>query len=132
MKSLAVIGAPAGSGQSWIATALCAWLRGEGVRVAPFRPRSVSNSYWATLDGGEIARAQVVQAEACGLAPITAMNPLLLKPSGEAGAQILAQDEATSVVYGMPRVARELGAVEKILPVWALGPALVAACATPR
>ena len=70
-------------------TAFCAWLRREGVRVAPFKAQNMSNNAWVTLEGGEMARAQAVQAEACGLRPIAEMNPVLLKPSGSLGSQVV-------------------------------------------
>ena len=67
MKALCILGTASGAGKSWMATAFCAWLRREGVRVAPFKAQNMSNNAWATLEGGEMARAQAVQAEACGL-----------------------------------------------------------------
>ncbi len=94
MKALAVLGTSSGAGKSWIATALCAWLRGQGVRVAPFKAQNLSNNAWATLEGGEMARAQAVQAEACGLRAVAEMNPILLKPGGAAGAQLVLRGEA--------------------------------------
>jgi adenosylcobyric acid synthase len=89
MKALAVLGTSSNSGKSWLATALCAWLRRRGVRVAPFKAQNMSNNSFATLDGGEIGRAQAVQAEACGLTPVVQMNPILLKPSGGQGSQLI-------------------------------------------
>jgi adenosylcobyric acid synthase len=89
MKALGILGTSSGAGKSWIATAVCAWLRQEGVRVAPFKAQNMSNNSWATFDGGEIARAQAVQAEACGLQPSVEMNPILLKPSGGKGSQLI-------------------------------------------
>ncbi|MDR1010318.1 MAG: cobyric acid synthase, partial [Opitutaceae bacterium] len=89
MKSLSVLGTSSNAGKTWIATALCAWLRGQGVRVAPFKAQNMSNNAWATPDGGEMARAQAVQAEACGLPPSPDMNPILLKPSGAQGSQLV-------------------------------------------
>lgn len=91
MKALGILGTSSGAGKSWIATAFCAWLKSQGVRVAPFKAQNMSNNAWATLDGGEIARAQAVQAEACGLLPTSDMNPILLKPSGTQGAQLILQ-----------------------------------------
>ena len=82
MKALSVLGSGSGAGKSWITTALGAWLHAQGVRVAPFKAQNMSNNAWVTLDGGEIGRAQAVQAEACGLTPTIEMNPILLKPSG--------------------------------------------------
>lgn len=89
MKTISVLGTSSSVGKSWVATALCAWLRREGVRVAPCKTQNMSNNAWATLDGGEIARSQAVQAEACGLRPEAAMNPILLKPTSSSGAQLV-------------------------------------------
>jgi adenosylcobyric acid synthase len=94
MKALGILGTSSGAGKSWIATAVCAWLRKEGVRVAPFKAQNMSNNAWATLDGGEIARAQAVQAEACGLLPTVDMNPILLKPGGAKGSQLVLMGKA--------------------------------------
>ncbi len=71
-----------------MATAICAWLRRRGVAVAPFKAQNMSNHSYPCRDGGEIGRAQVAQAEACGLEPEPAMNPILLKPSG-GGSQVI-------------------------------------------
>jgi adenosylcobyric acid synthase len=89
MKALGVLGTSSNAGKTWMTTALCAWLRREGVRVAPFKAQNMSNNAWALPDGGEIARAQAVQAEACGLEPRVEMNPILLKPSGPSGSQVV-------------------------------------------
>ncbi|MBI5383016.1 MAG: cobyric acid synthase [Opitutae bacterium] len=94
MKTLAILGTSSSAGKSWVATALCAWLRGQGVRVAPCKPQNMSNNACATFDGGEMARSQAVQAEACGLLPTAEMNPILLKPSGGVGAQLVLRGRA--------------------------------------
>lgn len=94
MKAIAVLGTSSGAGKSWITTALCAWLRRRGVCVAPFKAQNMSNNAWATLEGGEMARAQAVQAEACGLRPVAEMNPILLKPTGAKGSQLIVRGEA--------------------------------------
>ncbi len=94
MKALSVLGTSSNTGKSWMTVALCAWLRSQGVRVAPFKAQNMSNNAWATLEGGEMARAQAVQAEACGLRPIWEMNPILLKPTGTTQAQLILQGEA--------------------------------------
>ncbi|MGH9257417.1 MAG: cobyric acid synthase, partial [Vicinamibacterales bacterium] len=77
------------AGKSWMATAICAWLRKQGVRVAPFKAQNMSNHSYPCRDGGEIGRAQVAQAEACGLDPEPAMNPILLKPNGNGTSQVI-------------------------------------------
>jgi adenosylcobyric acid synthase len=89
MKALSILGSGSGAGKSWVTTALGAWLHGQGIRVAPFKSQNMSNNAWVTLDGGEIGRAQAVQAEACGLTPTVEMNPILLKPSGAQGSQVI-------------------------------------------
>jgi adenosylcobyric acid synthase len=82
-------GTSSNAGKSWMATAICAWLRGRGVAVAPFKAQNMSNHSYPCRDGGEIGRAQVAQAEACGLEPETAMNPILLKPNGAGSSQVI-------------------------------------------
>lgn len=72
-----------------LVTALCRWLFRQGVRVAPFKPQNMALNSVVTEDGGEIGRAQAVQARACGLAPHTDMNPVLLKPNTDVGAQVI-------------------------------------------
>lgn len=90
-KRLMVGGTASHVGKSWMATALCAWLRRRGVRVAPFKAQNMSNNSYPCPQGGEIGRAQVAQARACGLEPSPDMNPILLKPSAEMGSQIVIQ-----------------------------------------
>src|SRR5688500_9574104 len=81
-QPLFIGGTSSNAGKSWMATAICAWLRRHGVSVAPFKAQNMSNHSFPCRGGGEIGRAQVAQAEACGLEPAPAMNPILLKPSG--------------------------------------------------
>jgi adenosylcobyric acid synthase len=82
-------GTSSNAGKSWMATALCAWLRQRGVRVAPFKAQNMSNNSYPCASGGEIGRAQAAQAAACGLDPEPAMNPILLKPNGCGGSQVV-------------------------------------------
>ena len=63
----------------------------RGMRVRPFKPQNMSNNAAVTADGGEIGRAQALQARACGIEPVTDMNPVLLKPQSETGAQVVVQ-----------------------------------------
>src|SRR3954463_770263 len=88
-KALMVGGTASHVGKSWMATAICAWLRRKGVAVAPFKAQNMSNNSYPCAGGGEIGRAQVAQAEACGLAPEPAMNPILLKPNGDGTSQVI-------------------------------------------
>jgi adenosylcobyric acid synthase len=88
-RPLFVGGTSSNAGKSWMTTAICAWLRARGVRVAPFKAQTMSNHSYPCRGGGEIGRAQVVQAEACGLEPEPAMNPILLKPNGNGTSQVV-------------------------------------------
>jgi adenosylcobyric acid synthase len=117
MKSVMVGGTSSNAGKSWMATAICAWLRERGVSVAPFKAQNMSNHSYPCRDGGEIGRAQVAQAEACGLEPERAMNPILLKPNGNGTSQV--------VVNG--RVWRTLSARQYYEQVPALWPHVLAA-----
>jgi adenosylcobyric acid synthase len=94
MKSISVLGTSSNAGKSWLVTALGAWLRRQGVNVAPFKAQNMSNNSYVTLEGGEIGRAQAVQAIACGIRPIAEMNPILLKPSGSGTSQLVILGEA--------------------------------------
>ena len=84
-----IVGTASHVGKSWMATALCRHLRRRGFRVAPFKAQNMSLNSYACRDGGEIGRAQVAQAEACGLEPTTDMNPILLKPTSPTGSQVI-------------------------------------------
>jgi adenosylcobyric acid synthase len=88
-KPIFVGGTTSHAGKSWMSTAICAWLRRQGFRVAPFKAQNMSNNSYPCPGGGEIGRAQVAQAEACGLAPEPDMNPILLKPNSHTGSQIV-------------------------------------------
>lgn len=88
-RPLFIGGTSSNSGKSWMTTAICAWLRTRGVRVAPFKAQNMSNHSYPCVGGGEIGRSQVAQAEACGLEPEAAMNPILLKPHGNGTSQVI-------------------------------------------
>ena len=94
MKAISVLGTSSNAGKSWMVTALGAWLKRNGVKVAPFKAQNMSNNSYVTLEGGEIGRAQAVQAIACGIRPIVEMNPILLKPSGNGTSQLVLLGEA--------------------------------------
>lgn len=90
-KALMVGGTASHVGKSWMATAICRWLFRSGIRVAPFKAQNMSNNSYPCVGGGEIGRAQVAQAYACGLDPSPDMNPVLLKPTSNAGSQVVVQ-----------------------------------------
>lgn len=93
-RALMVGGTASHVGKSWVSTAICRLLFRRGVRVAPFKAQNMSNNSYPCPEGGEIGRAQVAQAEACGLNPHPDMNPILLKPTSERGSQVVVQGRA--------------------------------------
>lgn len=88
-STLMVQGTTSDAGKSTVVAALCRLLKRQGVRVVPFKPQNMALNSAVTADGGEIGRAQALQAIAAGLAPHTDMNPVLLKPSSDIGAQVV-------------------------------------------
>jgi len=94
MSALAFLGTGSDVGKSIVVTACCRIFKNRGVSVAPFKAQNMSNNSYVTLEGGEMGRAQVVQAEACQLEPHTDMNPVLLKPSTDIGSQIVLHRKA--------------------------------------
>ncbi|WP_293779145.1 cobyric acid synthase [uncultured Oxalicibacterium sp.] len=95
-STLMVQGTTSDAGKSTVVAALCRLLVREGVRVAPFKPQNMALNSAVTSDGGEIGRAQALQAIAARIAPHTDMNPVLLKPSSDTGAQVIIHGEVRS------------------------------------
>jgi adenosylcobyric acid synthase len=93
-RTLMVQGTTSDAGKSMLVTALCRALKRRGLQPAPFKPQNMALNSAVTSDGGEIGRAQAVQARACGLAPHTDMNPVLLKPNTDLGAQVIVHGKA--------------------------------------
>lgn len=78
-------------GKSWFTAAFCRLLLRRGERVAPFKAQNMSNNSYPCIEGGEIGRAQAMQAEACRLPAMVDMNPVLLKPNSATGSQVVVQ-----------------------------------------
>ena len=93
-RGLMIQGTTSDAGKSTLVAGLCRLLKRRGIRVAPFKPQNMALNSAVTADGGEIGRAQAVQAQACGIAPHTDMNPVLLKPNSDSGSQIIIHGHA--------------------------------------
>ena len=110
-RTLMIQGTTSDAGKSLLVTALCRWLVRQGVHVAPFKPQNMALNSAVTTDGGEIGRAQAVQGLACRLEPHTDMNPVLLKPNSDIGAQVIIHGRAVGTMnacdyHDYKRIAR--------------------------
>lgn len=92
--TLMIQGTTSDAGKSTVVAGLCRVLKRRGMRVVPFKPQNMALNSAVTADGGEIGRAQAVQAQAAGLAPHSDMNPVLLKPNSDTGAQVIIHGRA--------------------------------------
>src|SRR5437016_10520137 len=97
-------------GKSLIVAGLARAYAKRALRVRPFKPQNMSNNAAVTIEGGEIGRAQALQARAAGVPPSIHMNPILLKPQSEIGAQIVVQGK----VYASAKAAEYLGLKPKL------------------
>ena len=98
MTALMIQGCGSNVGKSMLVAGLCRAALRRGLTVAPFKPQNMSNNAAVTVDGGEIGRAQALQALACGLEPLTDMNPVLLKPETDVGSQVIVQGRRVATV----------------------------------
>ena len=115
MPALMIQGAGSNVGKSLLVAGLCRAARLRGMSVAPFKPQNMSNNAAVTVDGGEIGRAQALQALACGLEPHTDMNPVLLKPESETGSQVIVQGQRVATVKARDYAALKPGLMAPVL-----------------
>ncbi|WP_294230817.1 cobyric acid synthase, partial [uncultured Shimia sp.] len=97
-KALMIQGTGSNVGKSMLVAGLCRAAARRGLSVAPFKPQNMSNNAAVTSDGGEIGRAQALQALACGKALTVDMNPVLLKPETDVGSQVVVQGKRLTTV----------------------------------
>ena len=100
-------GTMSNAGKSLLAAALCRIFRQDGYHVAPFKSQNMALNSFITKGGGEMGRAQVVQAEACGLEPDVRMNPILLKPTTDVGSQVIVNGQVRGNMRAMEYYAKK-------------------------
>ena len=106
-KNIMIQGTMSNAGKSLLAAGLCRILKQDGYRVAPFKSQNMALNSFITRDGGEMGRAQVVQAEAAGIQPDTRMNPILLKPTTDMGSQVIVNGQAQGNMGAMEYYRRK-------------------------
>ncbi|HEX3650651.1 MAG TPA: cobyric acid synthase [Pseudonocardiaceae bacterium] len=115
MSGLLVAGTSSDAGKSVLVAGLCRWLARQGVRVAPFKAQNMSNNSVVTADGGEIGRAQAMQAAAAGLAPSVRFNPVLLKPGGDRTSQVVVLGQVVGEVSALSYRSRKAALLTTVL-----------------
>ncbi|MDP1525481.1 MAG: cobyric acid synthase [Rhodocyclaceae bacterium] len=112
-------GCTSDAGKSTLVAALCRILHRRGVRVAPFKPQNMALNSAVTVDGGEIGRAQALQAQAAGLAPRIDFNPVLLKPNTDKRAQVIIHGKAVADLDAKAYHDYKTTAMRAVLESWA-------------
>lgn len=112
--ALLVAGTTSDAGKSALVAGICRWLARRGVAVAPFKAQNMSNNSVVTTDGGEIGRAQAMQAHACGLAPSVAFNPVLLKPGSDRSSQVVVRGRVQGTVSARSYYARKAALLDVV------------------
>jgi adenosylcobyric acid synthase len=112
---LLVAGTSSDAGKSVLVAGLCRWLARQGVRVVPFKAQNMSNNSVVTMEGGEIGRAQALQAQAAGVAPSVRFNPVLLKPGGDRSSQVVVLGKAVGQTTAMSYRDRKPELFETVL-----------------
>ncbi len=114
-KNIMIQGTMSGAGKSLLCAGLCRILKQDGYRVAPFKSQNMALNSFITKDGGEMGRAQVVQAEAAGIEPDVRMNPVLLKPTTDVGSQVIVAGQVQGNMHAMEYYRRKREYIPAIL-----------------
>lgn len=114
-KNIMIQGTMSNAGKSLLAAGLCRIFKQAGYRVAPFKSQNMALNSFITKEGGEMGRAQVVQAEAAGIAPDTRMNPILLKPTTDVGSQIIVNGKAIGNMAAMEYYRRKKEFIPEVM-----------------
>ena len=117
--NLMLQGTMSNAGKSLLAAALCRIFKQDGYRVAPFKSQNMALNSFITAAGGEMGRAQVVQAEAAGLAPDVRMNPILLKPTTDVGSQVIVNGQVVGNMRAMEYYRRKREFLPAVLDAYA-------------
>ncbi|WP_323753348.1 cobyric acid synthase [Marinobacter sp.] len=118
MPTLMVQGTTSDAGKTTVVAALCRWLARQGVSVAPFKPQNMALNSAVTVDGGEIGRSTALQALACGLEPHSDMNPVLLKPQSDCGAQVILRGQVHGNMDALDYHAYKADAMASVMASW--------------
>ena len=114
-KSIMIQGTMSNAGKSLLAAGLCRIFKQDGLKVAPFKSQNMALNSFITKAGGEMGRAQVVQAEAAGIDPDVRMNPILLKPTTDVGSQVIVNGVAQGNMRAMEYYKRKMSYVPAIM-----------------
>ncbi|WP_433869731.1 cobyric acid synthase [Saccharopolyspora sp. CA-218241] len=115
MHGLLIAGTTSDAGKSVVTAGICRWLARQGARVAPFKAQNMSNNSVVTPDGGEIGRAQALQAAACGLEPSVRFNPVLLKPGSDRRSQVVVLGSVDGEVTALSYRDRKAALLETVV-----------------
>jgi adenosylcobyric acid synthase len=111
-------GTTSDAGKSTVVAALCRWLARRGVSVAPFKAQNMALNSAVTVDGGEIGRSTALQALACGIEPHSDMNPVLLKPQTDKGAQVIIRGQVLGNMEALDYHAYKATAIDAVMSAW--------------
>ncbi|HKM37920.1 MAG TPA: cobyric acid synthase [Thiopseudomonas sp.] len=118
MITLMIQGTTSDAGKTTVVAALCRWLARQGVSVAPFKPQNMALNSAVTVDGGEIGRSTALHALACGIQPHSDMNPLLLKPQSDCGAQVILRGQVYGTMDALDYHAYKAEAMQSVMAAW--------------